>query len=121
MCLIHGYLHQNSVFYVFFELKKCPVTVTYLISENFIKDLILALLAMLFSLLKLCIIKNTSRMDMMFLAHLSTKHAWVKSILVYFNEGPNIFPRGDNYKIENHWANFNQTLQKASLRKEDLS
>ena len=58
-------------------------------------------------------------MDMMFLAHLSTKHPWVKSILVYFNEGPNIFPRGDNYKIENHWANFNQTLQKASLCKEE--
>ena len=30
---------------------------------------------------------------------LGTKHPWVKGIQVSSNEGPRLFPRGDNYKI----------------------
>ena len=29
-----------------------------------------------------------------------TKHPWVKGTQVYSNEGPRLFPRGDNYEID---------------------
>ena len=58
---------------------------------------------------------------------LGTKHPWMKGIQVCSNEGPRLFPRGDNYEIvkihwrnwknlllQNHWANLNQTWHKAS-------
>ena len=48
-----------------------------------------------------------------------------KGILDYSNEGYLFFPREDDYEIWKYididWANFNQTWQKASLGKEDLS
>ena len=61
-------------------------------------------------------------------------HPWVKGIQVYSNEGPRPFPRGGNNEIakkihvftkfknlllQNHWAYFNQTWQKASLGEGD--
>ena len=59
---------------------------------------------------------------------LGTNHLWVMGILVYSNEVPCPFSRGDNDEIakntlmkfkknllQNHWANFNQTWHKASL------
>ena len=39
---------------------------------------------------------------------LGTKHSWVKCILVYSNEGPRIFPMGDNYKITKVYIFFIQ-------------
>ena len=38
---------------------------------------------------------------------LGSKYPWVKVIKVCSNEGPNPFPRGDNYeKVKIHWRNF---------------
>ena len=66
---------------------------------------------------------------------LGTNHPWVKGILDYSNDrrAPP-FPKGrwlrnsentlkklKNLLLQNHQANFNQTQQKASLGKEDLS
>ena len=37
---------------------------------------------------------------------LGTKHPWVKGIQVCSNNGPRLFPRGDNYEIVKiHWRN----------------
>ena len=58
---------------------------------------------------------------------LGTKHSWVEGIQFCSNEGARPFLKGvnneiaeihlQNFKIflQNHWANFNQTLQKAFL------
>ena len=54
-------------------------------------------------------------------------YPWVKGIQVGSNEGFRPFPRGDNYEsanlknhlLQNHWANFNQNLQKSSLAEQN--
>ena len=46
---------------------------------------------------------------------LGTKHPLVKGIQVCSNEGPRLL----NFLLQNHWANFNQTLHKASLGEGD--
>ena len=73
-----------------------------------------------------------SRTTEPFSTKLVTKHPWVKGIQVCSNEWPRPFPRSDNCEkakihwqtfknllLQNHWANFNQTLHKASLDEGD--
>ena len=73
-----------------------------------------------------------SRTTEPFSTKLVTKHSWVKGIQVCSNEWPRPFPRSDNCEkakihwqtfknllLQNHWANFNQTLHKASLDEGD--
>ena len=51
--------------------------------------------------------KNLSRSTGLISTKLDTKHPWVKGILDYSNEGPLLFPRGDNYEIVKiHWQNI---------------
>ena len=79
------------------------------------------------SICKLFTLRTTGPISTKF----GTKRPWVKGILVCSNEGPCLFPRGDNYEIaniyrwnlynllQNHEANFNQTWHKASLGEEN--
>ena len=63
---------------------------------------------------------------------LGTNYSWLKGIQVYSNEGPHLFPRGDNYEkskmhwqnwkkkfLQTRWANFNQTWHKSLLAEGD--
>ena len=75
-----------------------------------------------------------SRITMLISNKLNTNFPWVMGIQVCSNEGPRLFPMGDNYEIakihckilkilrlQNHWANFKQTWPKASLSEGDSS